>query len=72
MMTWTVKFSGHFLSGHLLSGHAVVTAESVAMGIIWLEKELAARGLPQTVKPEQFIPMVTSTRKVRILFDGNY
>lgn len=63
MMTWTVKFEGYDDK----PGYAVVTAESVEMGVIWLEKELMARGLTQKISPTQFIPMVTSTRKVRIL-----
>lgn len=70
MMTWTVKFKGRDPNGNVSEAYpwdAVVTAESVEMGIIWLEKELMARGLSQKISPTQFIPMVTSTRKVRIL-----
>lgn len=62
MKTWTVR-----LSDPLSQNYAVVTAESVAMGIAWLERELETLGHIQAVRPEQFIPMPTSTRKVRLL-----
>jgi len=69
MKTWTCNnFKGHYPVGTA----AVVSAETVEVAIIWLEKELNERGLPQTIQPVQLIPMVTSTRKVRILCDGNY
>lgn len=63
MMTWTVEFKGR----NNKLGYAVVTAENVEMAIIWLEKALAFNNLPQNIKPAQLVPMVTSTRKVRIL-----
>ena len=63
MMTWTVKFEGR----NAESGYAIVTAENVEMAVIWLERELTYRGLPQEISHAQLIPMVTSTRKVRIL-----
>lgn len=66
MMTWTVQFTGR--EGN--TGFAVVTADSVEVGVLWLRKALADIGLPQEVRYEQFIPMVTSTRKVRILTEG--
>jgi len=69
MMTWTINnFEGHWPVGT----SAVVTAESVQMAVIWLEKELDRIGLPQKIKNEDLIPMVTSSRNVRILQDGNY
>jgi len=69
MKTWTINnFKGHWPVGTA----AVVTAESVEMAIIWLEKRLDEEGLPQTIKPEQLIPVVTSSRWVRILNDGEY
>lgn len=66
MMTWTCEFKGYWLNGY-----AVVTSESVEMAVILLERELADRGLPQKITHDMLIPMVTSTRKVRILFDGD-
>ena len=63
MMTWTVKFEGR----NNKPGYAVVTTEKVEMAVIWLEKELVYLGLPQKITHTQLIPMVTSTRKVRIL-----
>ena len=69
IMTWTITdFDGHYPVGTA----AVVTAESVEVAIVLLEKELDNIGLPQKIKPEQLIPMVTGSRKVRILNDGNY
>jgi hypothetical protein len=67
--TWTVAgFEGHYPVGTA----AIVTAENVEMAIKLLESELSRIGLTQEIKPEQLIPMVTSSRKVRILCDGNY
>ena len=63
MMTWTVKFEGR----NNKPGYAVVTAETVEMAVIWLEKALAFNNLPQKITRTQLIPMVTTTRKVRIL-----
>jgi len=69
MMTWTINtFDGHYPVGTA----AVVTSESVEMAVIWLEKELDRIGIPQKIKNEDLIPMVTSSRNVRILSDGNY
>lgn len=69
MKTWTITgFEGHWAVGTA----AVVTAENVEMAINLLESELSRIGLTQEIKPEQLIPMVTSSRKVRILCDGNY
>ena len=69
MKTWTItNFNGHYPVGT----SAVVTAENIETAIIWLEKELDNIGLTQKIKPEQLIPMVTSSRKVRILCDGDY
>jgi hypothetical protein len=69
MMTWTCNnFTGHYPVGTA----AVVTADNVALAIQLLEAELVRQGLPQQIKPEQLIPMVTSTRKVRILCNGDY
>lgn len=69
MPTWTITdFKGHWPVGCA----AVVTAENTEMACRWLERELAARGLPQQIKPQQLVPVVTSTRWVRILNDGNY
>lgn len=51
---------------------AVVSADTVELAITLLEKELQRIGISQTIKPEQFIPMPTQSRKVRILFDGGY
>lgn len=69
MKTWTITgFDGYYLLGTA----AVVTAENVEMAINLLESELSRIGLTQEIKPEQLIPMVTSSRKVRILCDGNY
>ena len=69
MNTWTITdFEGHYPVGTA----AVVTAETVDMAIKLLESELSRIGLTQKIKPEQLIPMVTSSRKVRILCDGNY
>lgn len=69
MMTWTCNnFTGHYPVGVA----AVVTADNVELAIILLEAELTRIGLPQKIKAEQLIPMVTSTRKVRILCDGDY
>jgi len=67
--TWTITgFEGHYPVGTA----AVVTAENVEMAIKLLESELSRIGLTQEIKPEQLIPMVTSSRKVRILCDGGY
>lgn len=69
MNSWTITgFEGH----HPVGTAAVVTAESVEMAIKLLESELSRIGLTQEIKPEQLIPMVTSSRKVRILCDGDY
>lgn len=69
MMTWTITdFKGHWPSGCA----AVVTADNVKMACRLVERELVSRGLPQQIKPDQLIPVVTSTRWVRILNDGNY
>lgn len=68
MMTWTVSD----LKGRFFSAVAVVSAENVETAIHWLQDELKREGLEQTVRPEQLIPMVTSTRKARILFNGDY
>jgi len=69
MNVWTCKdFKGRWP----VPVAATVTAESVEMAIHWLEKALADAGLPQTIKPEQLIPLSLSTRNVRILSDGDY
>lgn len=69
MMTWTITgFEGHWPVGC----SAVVTADDVELACRLLEEELASRGLPQTIKPEQLVPMVTKARYVRVLTDGNY
>lgn len=68
-MTWTINnFKAHYPSG----GAAVVTADNVQMAIYLLEQELERAGLKQKIKPEQLIPMVTTSRYVRILCDGDY
>jgi hypothetical protein len=67
MMTWTCSNFTGYQSGCCA---AVVTADDVTLACSRLEQALAARGLPQKVKPEQLIPYVTSTRYVRILTDG--
>jgi hypothetical protein len=63
MMTWKVKFEGRDRK----EGIAVVTADSVAVGVAWIRKKLAESGIPQEIRNEQFIPMVTGSRHVRIL-----
>lgn len=69
MMTWTITdFKGHWPVGCA----AIVTADDTETACRWLERELASRGLPQQIKPEQLVPVVTSTRWVRVLNDGNY
>ena len=69
MTTWTCNnFIGHWPVGTSL----VVTAETVAMAIILIETKLDSVGLPQTIKPEQLVPLPTHHRNVRILQDGNY
>jgi len=69
MKTWTINsFSGYYPVGTA----AIVTAETVTRAINILEDELSRCGLTQEIKPEQLIPMVTSSRNVRILCDGNY
>lgn len=69
MMTWTItSFEGHWPVGCA----AVVTADDVETACRLLERELAVQGLSQTIRPEQLVPFVTSTRYVRILNDGNY
>jgi len=69
MITWTINnFEGHYPVGVA----AVVTADSVEMAIKMLEDALSERGLTQEIKPEQLVPMVTTSRKVRILCDGDY
>lgn len=67
MMTWTCKFKGHYLPGY-----AVVSADNVDLAIILLQKELGYHGLTVEIKREDLIPMVTKTRKVRVLFNGDY
>lgn len=69
MMTWTINdFKGHYPVGTA----AIVTADSLEIAIKLLEDALSARGLTQEIKPEQLVPIVTTTRKVRILCDGDY
>ena len=69
MKTWSiVGFDGYWPVGT----SAVVTAETVAVAITLLEERLAEIGLPQTIKPEQLVPVVRSTRWVRILQNGDY
>ena len=69
MNVWTCNsFRGHWP----VPTAATVTAESVEMAIALLERVLADQGLPQTIKPEQLIPLSLSTRNVRILSDGEY
>jgi hypothetical protein len=69
MKVWTIEgFDGVFIN--LTS--AIVTADTVELAIVLLEKELERIGLKQTIKPELLIPYSTTTRNVRILNDGNY
>ncbi len=69
MKTWTINsFTGHYPVGTA----AIVTAETVTIAISILKDELSSCGLTQEIKPEQLIPMVTSSRNVRILCDGDY
>jgi hypothetical protein len=69
MKVWTIEgFDGHWPVGTSV----IVTADTVELAIVLLEKELERIGLRQTIKPEQLIPYSTTTRNVRILNDGNY
>lgn len=69
MTTWTCNnFKGHYPVGVAL----VVTADNIEQAIWQVEKALAERGLEQTIKPEQLVPLPTSHRHVRILCDGNH
>ncbi len=69
MMTFTCNtFAGLYPVG----AAAVVTAENVEVAVKLLEEELAGRGLAQVILPGQLVPMVTTSRKVRILVDGDY
>lgn len=66
---WTVaSFEGVYLG---LTA-AVVSADNVYLAKSLLEKELAEKGLAQDIPLDQFLPMPTQTRKVRILVDGDY
>ncbi len=53
-MTWTYNKDGVI---------AVVSAELISTAIVWLEKETGISG----IKPADLIPVVTSTRWVRVL-----
>jgi hypothetical protein len=69
MMTWTCNnFTGHNPVGTAL----VVTADNIEQAILMIERELIACNLPQTIKPEQLIPLPTHHRHIRILCDGDY
>ena len=69
MKTWTCNnFKGHYPVGV----GAVVTAETVQLAILILKHELTAAGLPQTIKPEQLIPLPTQHPGIRILTNGDY
>ena len=57
-MTWTYKYKR-------LS--AVVSADSIKVAIIFLEKEFSRAGIDQKIKNEQLVPMVTGSRYARIL-----
>ena len=60
-MTWTFKYKGVT---------AAVSAESVQMAVILLERSFSREQIFLTVKHEQLIPMVTSSRYARILSNG--
>ena len=69
MATWTCNnFKGHYPVGTAL----VVTADNIALAILLVEDKLKEIGLPQTIDPEQLIPLPTHHRHIRILCDGNY
>ena len=69
MMTWTCNnFKGHYPIPTAL----VVTADDIKLAIYLIEKHLLSIGLPQTIKPEQLVPLPTHHRHVRILNDGDY
>lgn len=69
MSTWTCNnFKGHYPVGAAL----VVTADNIDMAILLVERKLREEGLPQTIKPEQLVPLPTHQRYVRILHDGDY
>ena len=69
MKTWACNsFIGHYPVGTAL----VVTADNVELAITMIEAKLAEIGLPQTITPEQLIPLPTHRRHVRILCTGNY
>jgi len=62
MMTWTYMEHGFI---------AVVTADSVGVAEYWLKKAFYDRGHDVAVDRTRLVPMVTSTRKVRILQEPN-
>jgi hypothetical protein len=69
MKTWTCRrFDGHWPVGTAL----VVTAENIDVAIDLVEKELAARDLPQKIEQDQLVLLPTHCRHVRILCDGDY
>ena len=68
-MTWTcTNFTGHYPVPVAL----VVTADNIEVAIKLVEDELSKIGLPQTIKPEQLVPLPTHHRHVRILSNGDY
>jgi hypothetical protein len=69
MKTWTCNnFKGFWPVGTSL----VVTADNIDLAIALVEAELEKEGLPQTVKPEQLVPLPTRHRYIRILNNGSY
>ena len=69
LMTWTCNnFIGHYSVPVAL----VVTADNIEVAIKLIENKLSEIGLPQTIKPEQLVPLPTHHRYIRILSDGDY